>query len=118
MPVGSGLTLLGIIKGCAERGIDVEIRGYPLGSPAWPERALMSAGVDPAQYLYQAPGEPLSISGLPLDGGYAARLGGVLAPGDLLWNIGQSECREVVPVEPTRATRHGRRKAMAVQLTL
>lgn len=95
VPVGSGMTLAGILQGLSERGDTRPVLGVVCGAdPAarldayaprdWRSRGvtLVPAGVD---YHVEA---AVDLAGLVLDPVYEAKVVPFLEPDDVLWNVG------------------------------
>lgn len=98
VPVGSGMSLAGILAGLDALGLDIPVTGIIVGAdpvkrldahaPGWRGRCeLVSAGVP---YDEQVHDDSL---GFPLDPVYEAKCVRHLRDGDLLWVVG---CRETV----------------------
>lgn len=95
VPVGSGMSLAGILWGLSELGCSVPVMGIMVGAdptkrldrwapPLWPSLARLSnAGVD-----YHAHAAETSFHGLALDPVYEAKCLPHLQPGDLFWLVG------------------------------
>jgi Pyridoxal-phosphate dependent enzyme len=105
VPVGSGMTLAGVLEGLRMEGLEaLPVLGVVVGAdpgdrldeyaPGWHERAtLMPSGLD---YAAEAPAE---WEGMILDPHYEAKCVPFLRPGDLLWVVG---CRETARQAPNR----------------
>lgn len=107
VPVGSGMSLSGILWGLRDRGLDIPVLGVCVGADPRPRLArwapegwetmveLVDAGVP---YHEAVEGE---LEGVRLDSVYEAKCLPFLRPGDLLWIVGirQSEA----PSEPRGA---------------
>lgn len=96
VPVGSGMTLAGIVTGIKRRGLGLKVLGVTVGAdpierldrwaPFWRDFAtLVPAGVD---YHHRVDAE---IDGLNLDPIYEAKCVKFLEPNDLLWVVGVRE---------------------------
>lgn len=97
VPVGSGMTLAGVLRGLADTGLDIPVLGVCVGAdprtridkfapPGWRGRCnLIDAAVK-----YEAEVHDESL-GFPLDPIYEAKCVPYLQPGDLFWVVG---CRE------------------------
>lgn len=94
VPVGSGMSLAGILWGLKDRGLELPVVGVVVGAdpekrldkfapPDWRERArLVPADVD---YHKAVTAE---VGGVALDPHYEAKCVGLLEPGDCLWVVG------------------------------
>lgn len=94
VPVGSGMSLAGILWGLADAGLEIPVLGIVVGAdpakrldkfapPGWRDRAeLRPAGMD-----YHAACAD-SLPGLSLDPHYEAKCVKHLNPGDLFWVVG------------------------------
>lgn len=96
VPVGSGVTLSGILAGMAAAGIDKPVLGVKVGGepaaldrnyPRWTSRATL---VD-AEVPYETAIENNQLGGVALDPHYEAKCLPFLRPGDLLWTVGIRE---------------------------
>jgi hypothetical protein len=95
VPVGSGMSLAGILYGLEQYGMSIPVLGVVVGAdpdkrldrwaPAdWRERvALVPAGSD-----YHEARTEHEVVGLELDAHYEAKAAAFLRPGDLLWCVG------------------------------
>jgi hypothetical protein len=95
MPVGSGMSLAGVLSGLVERGLKIPVLGVVVGAnpqerltryapPEWPAMVeLVPSGLD---YHDEAPNTKLGA--LDLDAHYEAKCLPFLEPGDLLWVVG------------------------------
>lgn len=97
MPVGSGMSLAGVLAGLARVGKDVPVLGVQVGAdptkrldefaPGWRDRCtLIPSGLD---YHDHAP--LTRLGDLELDPVYEAKCLPFLQPGDLLWVVGVRE---------------------------
>lgn len=95
VPVGSGMTLAGIVSGLEMAGLRVPVLGVVVGAdpakrlaqwaPSWSSVAsLVSSPLD-----YGAHAPVTRLGGLDLDPVYEAKCLPFLAPGDLLWVVGR-----------------------------
>jgi 1-aminocyclopropane-1-carboxylate deaminase/D-cysteine desulfhydrase-like pyridoxal-dependent ACC family enzyme len=94
IPVGSGMSMAGVIAGLRERGRTLEVVGVVVGAdprrrlgryvPVWPPWAsLVAAGVEYDVRVTAA------VGGVVLDPVYEAKVVPFLQPGDLLWIVGR-----------------------------
>lgn len=106
VPVGSGMSAAGILKGLEAVGLDVPVLGVQVGAdpterldeyaPGWRERlTLVPSGSD-----YHEHAEEQSLGALELDPVYEAKCLPFLEEGDLLWVVGVRATRATVPGEP------------------
>lgn len=109
MPVGSGMSLAGVLHGLARRGLRIPVVGVRVGAdpterldmyaPAgWRDMVqLVDSGTD-----YHAPAREQVLHGLRLDPIYEAKCLPHLQDGDLLWVVGirASEAVQCQPVPP------------------
>ncbi len=99
VPVGSGMSLAGILWGMAEHGLDIPVLGVVVGAgpkkrldkfgpPDWRERlTLTNAGVDHHEAV------EADVGGVKLDPHYEAKCARFLQSGDCLWLcIGAAGC--------------------------
>jgi hypothetical protein len=96
VPVGSGMSLAGILAGLAAAGRELPVLGVVCGSdpsarldeyaPGWRERIGLQLIQSSLDYHTEAP-EAL-LGDLPLDPIYEAKCLPFLRPGDLLWVVG------------------------------
>lgn len=94
VPVGSGMSLAGILTGLMERGLDVPVLGVVVGAapekrldkyapPGWRDRVeMVETGLGYDEPVEAALGE------LRLDPHYEAKCARFLQPGDLFWVVG------------------------------
>ena len=94
VPVGSGMSLAGILTGLARASIDVPVLGVVVGAdpikrldryapPHWRDLAkLVPAGVDYHEAV------AVDVGGVLLDPHYEAKCARFLEPGDMLWLVG------------------------------
>lgn len=98
VPVGSGMTLAGILTGLTTHGIDLPVTGIVVGAdpedrldryapPNW--RTMVTLVRTPMAYGESYP-EPV-LDGLPLDPIYEAKCLPYLRPGDILWVVGRRQ---------------------------
>jgi len=98
VPVGSGMTLAGILTGLATHGIDLPVTGIVVGAdpearldryapPNW--RTMVDLVRTPMAYGDAYP-EPV-LDGLPLDPIYEAKCMPYLRSGDILWVVGRRQ---------------------------
>lgn len=109
VPVGSGMSLAGILQGLAEAGRNLEVLGVVVGAdPAkrldswapddWRQNVeLVESGSD-----YATPASVTNLLGLELDAHYEAKAAPWLQPDDLLWCVGIRATQHV----PTRCEDH------------
>lgn len=95
VPVGSGMSLAGILMGLEEQGIEVPILGVVVGAdprdrleeyapPGWEDKVdLVDSGLD-----YHASAGETRLGEIELDPHYEAKCLPFLADGDLLWIVG------------------------------
>jgi 1-aminocyclopropane-1-carboxylate deaminase/D-cysteine desulfhydrase-like pyridoxal-dependent ACC family enzyme/DNA modification methylase len=95
IPVGSGMSLSGVLYGLREKGLDIPVLGVKVG--ASPEKrlsryapkgwekmvTLVDAGID-----YHVHAETTTLGALTLDPVYEAKCLPFLEKGDLLWTVG------------------------------
>jgi hypothetical protein len=96
-PVGSGMSLAGVLHGLDDEGLHIPVVGVVVGAnptrridefgPAgWRDRtALLPSGLD---YHDAAPVVLRTLHGVPLDPGYEAKCVPFIQTGDLLWVVG------------------------------
>jgi hypothetical protein len=107
VPVGSGMTLAGILHGLERRGWDTPVLGIVVGAdptkrldrwaPAdWRERVeLLPSGTD----YHEAAGQ-LQFVGVPVDAHYEAKAAAHVRGGDLLWLVGLRASQAAPAQEP------------------
>jgi len=97
VPVGSGMTLAGVLEGLAAADNPIEVLGVSVGGgyeatldehfPAWRDRVtIVDASLD-----YEQAGPVDALPGLRLDPMYEAKCVEFLKPGDVLWAVGIRE---------------------------
>lgn len=102
IPVGSGMSLAGVLWGLVDTGHRARVLGVVVGAdpgkrlrrwapPGWEQRVrLIPAGVD-----YHSPARGSGVlHGVQLDPIYEAKCIPFLAPGDLLWCVGLRQTAE------------------------
>ena len=101
VPVGSGMSLAGILHGLLEHEIDLPVVGVVVGAdptarldeyapPGWRDQVqLVEAGSD-----YDQPAEQTSWEGVELDAHYEAKCIPHLQDGDVLWVVGIRQTQE------------------------
>lgn len=93
MPVGSGMSMAGVLNGLVDTGRDIPVLGVVVGADPTKRLdrfkpymhnnyRLVNAGVDYHQYVHA------SVGGVMLDPVYEAKCVKFLEPGDLLWCVG------------------------------
>lgn len=98
VPVGSGMTLAGILHGIAERKFEVPVLGVMLGAEVekrldqyapkgWRKMVKLVKAKQP--YHSEAPAADQLFHGVPLDPVYEAKCVPFMEPGDLLWIVGR-----------------------------
>ncbi len=104
VPVGSGMSLAGILHGLQRHGVGLQVLGVIVGAdpakrldrwaPAdWRSRTtLVPSGSD-----YHAPAPVATYRGVQLDAHYEAKCLPWLEPGDLLWCVGIRQSATVIP---------------------
>jgi 1-aminocyclopropane-1-carboxylate deaminase/D-cysteine desulfhydrase-like pyridoxal-dependent ACC family enzyme len=104
VPVGSGMTLSGILRGLQEKGITIPVLGVVVGAdptarldayapPLWRQMCtLVNAQID---YHQWAPAQDRAWGGLNLDPVYEAKCVPFLDDGDLLWMVGVRQTMSV-----------------------
>lgn len=94
VPVGSGMSLAGILTGLARAGLDIPVIGVVVGAD--PEKRLdryapddwrQRAQLIPAGVPYESAVDAV-VGGVRLDPHYEAKCARFLEPGDLLWIVG------------------------------
>lgn len=107
LPVGSGMTLAGVLRGLTARVpvLGVRVGGDPAPcldrhAPGWAARVTLVAS--PRAYEDRAPNQ---LGGLTLDPHYEAKCLPYLQPGDLLWTVGvrASALPKPAPRKPAEA---------------
>lgn len=95
MPVGSGMSLAGVLWGLEDVGLDIPVLGIVVGADpkfrldeyapdGWRDRVtLLQTGTD-----YHTPAERTALEGLELDAHYEAKCINHVQPGDLFWVVG------------------------------
>lgn len=94
VPVGSGMSLAGILWGLVDQGIDMPVLGVVVGADPtkrldkfapldWRDRVVMVKAGQPYDHKVVA-----SIGGVVLDPIYEAKCAGRLTAGDMLWIVG------------------------------
>jgi len=103
VPVGSGMSLAGVLAGLAHQGIRLPVIGVTVGAdpakrldryaPGWRERVeLVDSGVD-----YHQSARETQLDGVALDPIYEAKCLPFLKPGALLWCVGIRPSAEDAP---------------------
>lgn len=97
MPVGSGMSLAGVLWGLRRQGISLPVLGVVVGAdptkrldkyapPGWRSMVMLQAsGLD---YHSEAPRAFQTLGGIKLDPIYEAKAVAFLKPGDLFWIVG------------------------------
>lgn len=95
VPVGSGMSLAGILQGMMVRGVNIPVLGVMVGAD--PTRRLdkyapyfwrQMVDLVPAGSDYHVRAEYTSFAGIELDPYYEAKAAAHLQPGDCLWIVG------------------------------
>lgn len=96
IPVGSGMSLAGVLRGLELAGDRRPVLGVQLGAnpesrldqwaPLW---RLQGVQLQQSQLDYHAGADPAELDGVPLDPIYEAKCLPYLEPGDLLWIVGR-----------------------------
>lgn len=100
VPVGSGMSLAGVIDGVLSRGLEVDVLGVVVGAsgvekrldryvPEW--RAAWGISLERSELPYHGVPAERELFGLRLDGVYEAKALPFLREGDALWVIGRRE---------------------------
>jgi hypothetical protein len=106
VPVGSGMTLAGILHKLAEKAPDTKVLGVMLGAEVskrldayapkgWRKMVKLVKAKQP--FHSEAPEAARDFCGVPLDPVYEAKCVPFLKPGDLLWIVG----RRTDPARPS-----------------
>jgi len=107
MPVGSGMSLCGVLWGLRDAGLSIPVLGVQVGAdpvkrlkkyapPGWEDMVtLVPSGID---YHDRAP--ELELHGLTLDPIYEAKCLPFLEAGDMLWVVGIRASEEPAPDRP------------------
>lgn len=103
VPIGSGMSLAGILRGLAEQGLNVPVLGVQVGSdpsdrldkyaPGWRDKVdLVVSAHDYSDHV------DADIDGLVLDPTYEGKCLEFMEPGDLLWIVGRGRASERLDV--------------------
>lgn len=95
VPVGSGMSLAGILRGLIDQALDIPVVGVCVGAdpkarldqyapPTWPDMVEL---IDP-EVDYHKPAAVTEVSGIHLDPHYEAKCIDHLQDGDCLWIVG------------------------------
>lgn len=103
VPVGSGMSLAGVLSGLASAGRDTPVLGVVVGaapekrldrwSPGWRRRCKLVQAAE----RYHDHAAATALGGLELDPVYEAKCLPHLRPGDLLWVVGRRETATAAP---------------------
>lgn len=107
MPVGSGMSLAGVLHGMVRGGFSLPVVGVVVGAnpekrldeyapPGWRDMvSLVPSGVD-----YHDEAEETTFEGVVLDPIYEAKCIPFLQPGDCLWVVGLRQSRDPAVIAP------------------
>jgi hypothetical protein len=109
MPVGSGMSLAGVLHGLRDHGLTVPVVGVVVGSDPKerlakyaPEGWEAMVELRPSGLPYDKPGAAEEFMGLRLDPIYEAKCLPFLEPDDLLWVVGIRQTAEPAAAEAER----------------
>lgn len=95
MPVGSGMSLAGVLTGLREYGMEIPVLGIMVGADPTLRLDLYAPGnwrsmvqIERSPLDYHTPSIPTAYNGIQLDPIYEAKTIPFLTEGDLLWIVG------------------------------
>jgi 1-aminocyclopropane-1-carboxylate deaminase/D-cysteine desulfhydrase-like pyridoxal-dependent ACC family enzyme len=107
VPVGSGMTLSGVLHGMADAGLDLPVLGVMVGGEAeerierwapkdWKKRVKLVS----SELKYEQAAPQTTLAGVDLDPIYEAKAIPFMEPGDLLWVVGIRASAADAPKRP------------------
>ena len=97
IPVGSGMSLAGVLHGLQKQKLKIPVLGIMVGADPIPRLDKYAPAfwwdmveLIPSDLAYTQAGEILEMEGVPLDATYESKCAPYLKPNDLMWVIGRA----------------------------